>query len=331
MNPYDPINDLSREGRRRLVEERGDEIRLLLDEAFTAFLDAEPGVNLSAFGFRGDDPVAEAVAWSIERFASGDLDPGRLSPASRSFRLFTEVRFWLSQKAGRAGYDRIIAASRGPLSASPSEEPSAGGADTDSAVFAFGKELAGMLPSFRDRTCADMVGYWLEGTRRLRRDWFGWGERGDLPEAAARRSKKQRSIHTHDAMFRFLCCFLDLVPARPDAAAELALELTCLSGCPNEPPYRVPNGDVCARLAHLGVRGPREVGALRKQGAGAFLQRLLDQLDKAITVARDRLQAELIRRSLSKTTLHALELEDNTELRERLEQTPAGVDEEESR
>ncbi|WP_437878396.1 hypothetical protein [Sorangium sp. So ce513] len=329
LKGYEPIEDFSREGRRRLVEERGEEIRLLLDKAFTEFLDAEPDVSLAAFSFRGDDPVSEAVEWAVTRFATADLDPAKLSNGSRSFRLFTEVRFWLSQKAGRPGYDRLLAAAKRAPDAAPPQKNAAAGADANPEVLDFVRALADALPSFQARTCADLVGYWLEGTKRLRRDWFGWHDRGELSEAAERRSKKQRSIHTHDAMFRFLCCFLELIPAASSAAADLALELTCLSGCPDIPPYRVPDRHVCGELARFGVRGPRQVSALRKEGARSFLHRCLDRACADLDTVRGRVTSALARKSLSATTLHALEIENDTALRARLVERCSGADKEE--
>jgi hypothetical protein len=97
---YESIEDFGVEARTRLVDTRGDEIRLLLDSAFSDFVDAEPDVSLAAFGFHGDDPIVDAVRWAMDRFASADLDVSRIHPGSRSFRIFTEVRFWLAQKAG---------------------------------------------------------------------------------------------------------------------------------------------------------------------------------------------------------------------------------------
>ncbi|AUX43648.1 uncharacterized protein SOCE26_051000 [Sorangium cellulosum] len=329
LKGYEPIEDFTCEGRQRLVEERGEEIRFLLEAAFEAFLDAEPYVNLAAFGFRGDEQVFEAVEWAITRFATGNIDPTKLRNGSRSFRLFTEVRFWLSQKVGLPGFRHILAAAKRPRSATPPEELPAAQAEPDAEVLDFGRALAGALPSFRERTCADLVGYWLEGTKRLRRDWFGWRERGELSEAAERRSKKQRSIHTHDAMFRFLCCFLQLVPAASSAAADLALEITSLSGCPDRPPYRVPDRDVCGELARFGVRGPRQVSVLRKQGAGSFLHRCLDRARADIDTVRGLLTSELTRKSLSLTTLHALEIEGDMALRARIDEVRSGADQEE--
>ena len=143
----------------------------------------------------------------------------------------------------------------------------------------FGNELAGELPAFRDRTCADLVGFWLAGTKRLRRDWFGWRAMGELSDAADQLSKKQRSVYTHDAMFRFLCCFHRLIPAAPTERAERAFELTSLSGCPDEAPYRVAERDLLRRGAGLG--GARDVAQLRKEGGRRLLRRCLDVARRA--------------------------------------------------
>ena len=84
---FAPIADWSPEGRRRLVEERGSEIRLELDETFSAYADQR---ELGWYGFRGTDPVDDAVEWALERFATlPELDPARLAPSLRGFGLFT--------------------------------------------------------------------------------------------------------------------------------------------------------------------------------------------------------------------------------------------------
>lgn len=325
---YEPIDEWSREARGRLVDLRGDEIRILLDAAFSDFLDAEPNASLAAFGFRGDDPVAEAVEWSLDRFTTGDLDPNGLSPDSRSFRLFTEVRFWLAQKVGRRAYERIFATARAPRPPSNIEAREEKSPVRDDAAESFGAEMASELPAFRDRTCSDIVGFWLEGTKQLRRFWFSWSDSGHLAADAADLSKKQRSFYAHDAMFRFLCCFFHLIPASDDALADRAFELTCLSGCPNVTPYRKTDR---LFLAVLSVRGPRDVSRLRKEGARRFVNACLDRVErKSAFVARDRLAAELTRKSLGPTTLHALGIEDDPALRARLDRVLAAEPEDNS-
>lgn len=212
---YDPIEDWSPEGRRRLVETRGDEIRALLDLAFTDFVDSQ-GVGLSAYGFYQDDPVGEAVEWAMDRFMAAELDPSRLHPGSRSFRLFTEARFWLHQKVGRNGYARIQSGSVGAY-AQYAKDDEQQGVEPESAlahekVEAFGKRLAITLRTLRHNTCADLVGFWLGATKTLRREWFGWRELGEISKEVSGLSKKQRSFYGHDAMFRFLCFLHELVP-----------------------------------------------------------------------------------------------------------------------
>jgi hypothetical protein len=301
------IEDFSAEARGRLVAARGDEIRWLLDAAFSDFVDAEPEVSLAAFGFRGDDPIADAVTWAIERFVSADLDVSRIHPRSRSFRLFTEVRFWLAQKAGREGYHRLIAGARRLPQPDPDDTQAEAVAANDAAG-AFGDELAGELPAFRDRTCADLVGFWLAGTKRLRRDWFGWRTTGALSDVAEHLSKRQHSIYAHDAMFRFLCWFHRLAPVTPAGRAELAFQLTSLSGCPNEPPYRVAERELVHRVAELG--GARDIARLRKEGARRLLHGCLAIAGaEGAAAMRNRLAAAFTRGSLGLTTLHALGLD----------------------
>lgn len=322
---YDPIDDWSREGRWLLVETRGDEIRALLDLAFSGFIDDEP-TGLSAFGFHGDDPVSQAVEWAIDRFLASDLDPGKLHPGSRSLRLFTEVRFWLSQKVGRQGYTRILAAASSPEALrvetiAAGEEQDNERSDTiHAAMAALGRKLSRTLSSLNSRTCADIVGFWLEGTKALRCRWFGWRDRGEISEGGMRLSKKQRSFYAHDAMFRFLCCFHDLVPIDSDALATRTLELTTLSPCENVPPYRVLDRDVAPRLVAFGVKGPREVARLRKEGACACVRRCLERAASGESESvGERLSGELTRRSLGPTTLHALGIEDDVALREQMD------------
>jgi hypothetical protein len=313
---YESIEDFGVEARTRLIDTRGDEIRLLLDSAFSDFVDAEPDVSLAAFGFHGDDPIADAVRWAMDRFASADLDVSRIHPGSRSFRIFTEVRFWLAQKAGRRGYDQILTGVRRLVARSADDDATTDAGAVSAATCAFGEELAGELPRFRDRTCADLVGFWLAGTKRARRDWFGWRTLGEISDAADRLSKKQRSVYTHDAMFRFLCCFHRLVAPTGAAGADLAFLLTTLSGCPNEPPYRVAD----RQLVDRGLGGVREIARLRKEGAQQLLHRCVDLAGVETTASmRDQLAATFTRISLGLTTLHALGMEDDQALRRALD------------
>lgn len=321
-NSYDPIEDWSREGRLRLVNDRGEEIRMLLDLAFTSFVDRQ-STGLSAFGFHAEDPVAEAVDWCLGRFVGGELDPARLHPGSRSLRLFTEVPFWLQQKVGRNGYSHIVATARAVVgrntlvASSGDTGGEADGVAIDVTLQRFARELATRLSELRLCTCPDLIGFWLDGTAILRREWFGWREAGTIAEGGARLSKKQRSLYAHDAMFRFLCCFCDLTSAPPTGPAEHALLLTTLSPCENTPPYRVPDRDVAPQLVRLGAKGPREVAQLRKRGAGSYVRLCIERMS---SVARqepvDILRVELVRRSMGRTTLYALGIDDDMALRQ---------------
>ncbi len=319
---YDPIEDWTVEGRRRLVETRGDEIRALLDLAFTDFVDSQ-GVGLSAYGFYQEDPVGEAVEWTMDRFMTAEIDPSRLHPGSRSFRLFTEARFWLHQKVGRNGYARIQFGSVGSY-AQHAKDDKQQGIEPESAlahekVQAFGRRLAITLRTLRHNTCADLVGFWLGATKTLRREWFGWRETGEISTEAGGLSKKQRSFYGHDAMFRFLCFLHELVSSNASAPAKLALRSTTLSPCENSPPYRVPDRAIVANFVASGVKGSRDVAHLRKEGARQCVRDCLALASSNdFDVSNEGFSVELTRRSLGPTTLHALGIEDDAILREQI-------------
>jgi len=93
------------------------------------------------------------------RFTTGELDPERCTP---TFRIFTEVRFWLAYKVGATAYIWIMRTRAEVQHADP---------------------------------YSDLMGYWLGGTRRLRSIWFGWDANIELENA----SKKQRSFYVHDS------------------------------------------------------------------------------------------------------------------------------------
>lgn len=292
---HEPIVDWSVEGRRRLVEERGDEIRLALDEAFTDFLD-ESEIGLRAFGFRADDPVSEAVEWCVARFGDGDLNPGRLRTGSASFRLFTEVEFWLSQKVGGQAYRRIRAVRREErdverLASAPEQRTLAG----------FGRALGATLERLRDRTCAALVEFWLFGTRALRSKWFGWDESGTVPEV----SLKARSFHAADAQYRFAAIFEDVL-ATSTPAREVAIR-ACFSGCTDAPPYRATDAEIRGSFPKLPAH---ELSRHRVQGLAEILSTLLDHAEAEVDEMEDGLRRELLRRTLTPSLLHAHHLED---------------------
>ena len=294
-NDYELIEDFSAAARRQLVEARGDEIRLLLDSAFSDFVDAQPGVSLAAFGFRGDDPIAEAVSWAMDWFASTDLDMYRIHGRSRSFRIFTEVRFWLAQKAGRKGYSSLVGAPR-LVQPDPEDTRTEAGAEAN-ATSAFGDELAGTLPGFRDRTCADLVGFWLAGTKRLRRDWFGWRARAKPPTLPSI-SRRGSAASTRTTP----CSASSAASTRSRSPRRWSARSWHFSS-PVSPAART-SLRIASRSAEL-VRGgaglgrARDVARLRREGARHLLHRCLALAGTEGAVAmRDRLAAVFTRSSL---------------------------------
>lgn len=294
--PYERICDWSVEGRTALVAERRQELALLLDEAFTLFIERS-GVPLSAFGFRGEgDPVTEAVEWCLQRFATADLDPAKLQRGSDSFRLFTEPAFWLSQKVGARGFRAIMG--RRPQLQPLDEERAAGGEATD--LSALKRRVALGLRAFRQRTCASMVGFWLHGSRKLCGTWFGWTA-PDLPREPA----KQRSFHVADALFRFLVIFAALVEL--DAQPERVAAASLLSPCPDSHPYRAVDAEV---LEAECLSGRRALERLRREGVERWLHRCIVQADRPLELATDPLITGLARMSLMKSLLHLYKIDE---------------------
>lgn len=314
---YEPITDWSREGRARLVAQRVDEIRAFLLVAFRRFYDHR---ELEPFGFRGEDPLGEAVEWSIARFASGELDPRHCTP---TFRIFTEVQFWLAQKVGKRAYNRIMwtraevpCADPPDVPREPSDEPLRSEEIRDE----MHRHLARSLQQLAARTCADLVGYWLSGTVRLRSTWFGWGATIAIENASA--SKKQRSFHMYDALFRFQCLHQELVPEADGSAPIAAVRESMFRPCENRPPYRRPDEEVAPLLPAARITGPRSVGKLRRAGLAALLARLLAFVDQVGKNEHGTLERVFVRRSLSTTTAYALDLERQDDLLRRLKSLP---------
>ena len=309
---YERIRDWSRDGRARLVEERGDEIRALLAVAFTTFFERH---ELGPFGFHDDEPMAQAVAWSVDRFRTADLDPRRLGEAS--FRIFTQPAFWLSQKVTVAGYRRVIRTPAGPPRTEPAaEEPSDSSPGTSLALREFGAGIARSLRQLAARTCADLVGYWLRATGRVRADWFGWTGDGEIASPAP--SKKKRSFHAHDALFRFQCLHHALVDDGSAGAPTIAVRESMFRSCNNRPPYRRPDPEVAPLLPAGSVTGPRSVGMHRRAGLAVLVVRLVQRLELPAGSEHAGLERAFLRRSLSATTIHALDLERRPDVAERL-------------
>lgn len=302
---YTPIHDWSPEARARIAEEHGDEIRLLLETAFSAFEDDYP---LSAFGF---DSVEDAANFVFERFARGHLDEKKIRPASRSFRLFTEVRFWLAQKTG-PGYRPIMARLRHMRESdtyAPDEHAGAPVGDDDGLDELRVRTIdrwSSTLRALMKCTCRDIASYWLAGTYRLRRDLLGWPVIGPEPLQAG--SKTARSKHVHDALLRFQCIHRRFVPAAPPRdELQVAVEVSLFSPCDNHPPYRAGAETVSMLLPE--PQGLRAINRLWRDGLARLLRRLLDILD-ALTDEDDPFEAALARRSVGPTTLHAYKLDD---------------------
>lgn len=310
---YPAIKDWSTNGRALLVREHELEIRLLLDCAFTDFTEVHA---LAPFGFDADDPVAQAVEWSLVRFQAMDLDPARLRPASRSFRLFTDVRFWLAQKVGNAGYRRILASQAAEQAADPDPTDTKGSLAGSALLQQFVDRLVGSLSQLFERTCSDIVLYWLHGTEKLRSSWFGWSSE-PLPERLLR-SKKQRSLHVHDALFRFQVLHQRVLRQVDEAEpALLVASASYLRGCANESPYRKPDAEIYRELERLGHPKPPSIRKLRELGLSTLLSRLVVRAEEG---AQDPTEPDqrLLRESLALTTLHALDLEGVSTLRGQL-------------
>jgi len=313
---YEPISDWTRSGRAALVEKRGTELRLLLDTAFTEFCDQQ---DLAAFGFHGDDPIAEAVEWCITEFVRRDLDPMRLHAGSRSFRLFTEVPFWLSQKVGARAFQRLIHVrhdSAAPIDATePHDEPS-----PPMSLKRLQEGLARTLRELRHRTCADLVGYWLRGTKQLRARLFGWSEEGDVENPAS--SKTRTSAHVHDARFRFQCLHQGLIDDTAVDPALIAAREMLFRPCTNKVPYRRPARQVAEALP-LGVAsGPREVRRLCREGSAALVKALLIRFTAIPEAGEERAEWMFGRQAIAAMTLSALDLDDREELRIQLQALP---------
>lgn len=309
---YEPINDWSLEGRRRLVEERGDQIRLLLDAAFTDFTD-ERGVNLREFRFRGEDPVTDAVEWSVEYFLRPHIDVEKLHTKSRSMRLFTEASFWLVHRESIAGYRRILARAQrgGPTSDAASDTSTSPDVLTATRVDArrFRERIIAGVLALRDACCASLVGWWLVGMARQRRLWFAsddpwtaWADAVALDD----RSPKQRSFHVADALFRYFALFANLVQRDSNDLPHRACVLTWFTPCEDRPPY-----EVARRLVReaLGGLPSRQMTTLRNDGVESLVRRCVELAGRSEN-GSDPLEDALSRASLRLSVLHRFHIED---------------------
>lgn len=310
---YEPIANWSREGRARLVREQGDRMRALLEAAFETFV-AEEGVALRAFRFHGDDPIPEAVEWCVERFQTADLDPARLHEGSRSWRIFTEVGFWLAQREGKAGYRRALvrramganALDRVALADESPEAVASNHVD----VQRMRERIVGGAILLRDTCCAALVGWWLVGSARERRAWFADDEQPDPWDGAFAadppRNPKERSFHVADALFRYLALFAGLVQHEGGDLSHRACVRTWFDRCSNEPPYEVARVAVRAALGDL---PSRQMTTLRHDGVTTLIRRCLALAERPSDDGDPRVRA-LARSSLRLSLLHRFKIED---------------------
>ncbi|WP_342381245.1 hypothetical protein NVS55_16420 [Myxococcus stipitatus] len=321
-----PITDWSREGRAALVQEHREVLALLLHHSLARM--AEPYGEqslLDAFRF---DTLEDAVDWCLERFATGNLDPGQLSQSSRTWRLFSQPHFWLSQREGSAGFRRkmqmLEEARWNDAACSKSPEP------TDEPVLGPGvqqliQRLYRTLSELRTRTCPDLVTWWLRATEELRAQWFDL----PVPETAHEPSaKKDRSLHVHNAQFRFASLFCKLLHWGKDMPPEqLAVREWLFSPCRNHPPYWRTEEEIAAAMPLQVPKEKRAVQRLRREGVRALLHQLLNTLDEPpdLADAIALMEWTLLRKSVTRTTLATFSLDEGAspELERRIEALPS--------
>lgn len=293
QDAYDPILDWSTEGRAALLAERGQEICLLLDYAFTEFLDREDA-RLSQYFGKASDPVAKAVEWSANAFATRNIDPAKLHPESRSFRLFTEVEFWLAQKVGTRAYQTIRNRRPPPVDDTPAEPPRRA---SDRHL----ERLAAGCRQLVRRTTPQLLTWWLVGTQRFRRACFEWEEDTlDTPDGL---SPKQRSFATADALWRFLCLHLELLEDVPATNSSL------FSPAPPTFPYRPKDAEI-ARTMELRVKQFRE---RRRAEIRELVRRCLSVAERPLKKSDEidrSLDTSLARESLLNSLFHHYSLDD---------------------
>jgi hypothetical protein len=321
-----PITDWSKEGRASLVREHREVVALLLRHSLAQV--AKPygeQALLDAFRF---ETLDDAVDWCLERFATGTLEPGKLSPPSRSWRLFTQARFWLSQREGAAGFQRKMqeleaALWRDSARTEPAEPGVAPAPDLD--VQRLVERLTRTLSELLARTCPDLVTWWLRATEELRSLWFEL----PIPEPAHEPpSKKDRSLRVHDALFRFACLFRKpLLQGKDMAPAQLAVREWLFSPCRNEPPYRRTEEEIAAALPLTVPKEKRAIQRLRREGVSALIHQLLSHLDTPVEPADAvaLLEWTLLRMSVTRTTLVTFSLDEGSspELERRIEELPS--------
>lgn len=302
LGEHQSLGPLSLEDRQRLVAERGDVLRLLLDLAFSEFYDAQ---DLHPYGFRGEDPVQEAVEWALAFFASERFRPEK--QRERTTRLFTCPALWLSLKVGRRAWGARKGRRRedtDPDSFSDAP-PSRERARQDAALAETRDQMGQALGQLRARTCASVVGHWLEGSERLRATLFGWEVAAEVPDGDL--SKGARSKLRHDAQFRYICLFIGILDDDSADEAHQAVLRISFAPCEDRRPYRV--------LESQAVKlWPRAIGtaallSLRKEGLRALVSQALDEAERPADTPKARLRGLVLRHGLSKTTAYAYKLD----------------------
>lgn len=296
-NPYLPITDWSKEGRRALVAAHEQKIKLYLDEAFTTFLD-NPTSSLEHFGFgKKNDAISEAVNFCLDRFVNGDIDPQKLHAHDRSFRLFTRVHFWLAQKVGAQAFSRLIRPQR---HIDYSDEQHSPIETHKGSVEMFIGDLACAMPCFQKRNNNVMVQAWLEGASKLLTICTGAKAQQDAPLPG---SSKARSMLIADALFRFLnVYFKAFTPAQLEKHPSRPIydQCTC-SPFDNDKNHR---RDDRAVAKNMNIN-TRDVTQHRKDAVLSYMDDYLTLLDE-----RRDLETALIKHSLRVSILHVHRIED---------------------
>lgn len=268
-----PITDWSRVGRAAFFQEHRDEILNLVDLAFTDWIDQ--GNSLAPFGFRGDDPVDDAVAFVQNRFCEGELTEELIDEDCRSTRLFTKVVFWFQQKVGQKGLKACLRRAQQGQRAeqlTPRHAPPPARSDAEAKVLfrQVGRQLAAVLRDLASRTCPDLVGHWLEASQAWRSVLLQTSDSGAPPNP--KMSAAWRSKRGADALLRYLILGAALLdPLAQDARA--VLEAALFSNADNPPTYRAPDKSIAEQL---GLPGSRAAKSLRQQHTTAVLQAAVD-------------------------------------------------------
>jgi hypothetical protein len=229
MDLKTPI-DFTPEARRRLVTEQRDAIEVLLALGFDQL--ADKGISLEPFGFRS---TPDAVAWALARFETGTFDVAKLR--CRTWRLFTQGRFWLAQKVGKKGYRRLVAeqSQRPARRAIEPPAPPSSGPDDDELKKLVEQAGETLMTLHRLVIAPGLISDWIAATEGLRSKWLFPPASGPAPLPP--KGKVDKTRRHHEAMFRYQCVAHDLVDAND--GDERAAVVACLfSRAENTPPFR---------------------------------------------------------------------------------------------